>query len=109
MQIIRKHPGQPAEFAQIVDGSLKSLQAEVGGYIQAIPLFEGIILICNEEGKIMGLDDNFPVQFRVTDMICGNAIFVREDGSDFGSVAEGDIEKLCNYLGFWEMGLPTDV
>ena len=109
MKVIRKHPGGPAEFIDI-DGSLESLQKEVDGYIEAVPLFEKIIMICNEDGKWKGLEENFPVQFKGVygDTILGTVLFVREDGGNFGSVAEEDMSKLCSYLGLGEMGFPVD-
>ena len=38
--------------------TLKALQQEVGGYIEVITLPYGAALICNEEGRILGLSDN---------------------------------------------------
>lgn len=47
---------------QEIDGSLKSMQAVVGGYIQAYyPWWEEVAIICNDEGKINGLPLNRPI------------------------------------------------
>ena len=42
-----------------IDSDLKSLQHEVGGYIEAIyPYEDPVALVCNEEGKLEGLPLN---------------------------------------------------
>lgn len=46
-------------YLKQIDGSLKSMQEIVGGQIQAIYPFEDeVALICNEEGKLIGLPIN---------------------------------------------------
>lgn len=57
MKVIRKKPGCAPELIDI-DNTLKSLQTEVSGYIEVITLPYGAALICNEEGRILGLPDN---------------------------------------------------
>lgn len=52
------------------DFSLEELQTIVGGYIECLHLFtDGLLLICNEEGKII----NLPRNERATDLVrkCG--------------------------------------
>ena len=38
-----------------VKNELKALQETVGGYIQTLILAEGVVLICNKEGKRLKL------------------------------------------------------
>ena len=58
MRILLIEPGQPAVEKEI-NGSLQSMQEIVGGTIQAIYPFEGpVALICNDEGKLLGLPPN---------------------------------------------------
>lgn len=57
MKAIRKKPGCAPELVG-VENTLKALQQEVGGYIEVITLPYGAALICNEEGRILGLPDN---------------------------------------------------
>ena len=49
-----------APYEKEIEGGLESMQAVVGGYIQAIYPFEDdeLALICNEEGKLLGLPFN---------------------------------------------------
>lgn len=40
------------------DFTLKELQKYVGGYIQLIPLQDNLVMVINEEGKLLGLPRN---------------------------------------------------
>lgn len=58
MKILLVEPGKEPVLKEI-DGSLKSMQEIVGGTIQAIyPFEEPVALICNDEGKLLGLPLN---------------------------------------------------
>ena len=78
--------------------TLEAMQSMVDGYIQAIyPYEDPVAIICNEEGKLMGLEPNRTVRDpdtnEVTDIICG-AFFVCGLGEeDFCSLTEEQITK----------------
>ena len=60
-----------------IKGDLESMQKIVGGYIEAVYPFddEEIALVCNEEGKLDGLQPNRFILNRntgVCDYICGD-------------------------------------
>lgn len=58
MNVLMVKPGEHPERVEI-ENSLESLQAAVGGYIQAVyPFDDPIALICNEEGKLYHLPTN---------------------------------------------------
>ncbi len=58
MKILLVEPGKEPVLKEI-DGSLKSMQEIVGGTIQALyPFEEPVALICNDEGKLLGLPLN---------------------------------------------------
>ena len=58
MEVLLVEPGKEARIAEI-GSDLKSLQAAVGGYIEAAYFFDDpVALICNEEGKVYGLPYN---------------------------------------------------
>ena len=59
MRVLIVEPGKRARIGEIVS-DLKSMQNAVGGYIEAVYPFEDpdVVLVCNEEGKIMGMDLN---------------------------------------------------
>ena len=53
IRVLRVRPGQAPEQIQIPN-TLSAFQQEVGGWIETVPLGDGAILICNEEGKLTG-------------------------------------------------------
>lgn len=58
MTVLLIEPGKQPRKAEI-DGSLKGMQQMVGGYIQVIfPFDDPVALVCNEEGKLLGLPMN---------------------------------------------------
>ena len=60
-------------FVKEISTDLKSLQAEVGGYIQALyPFEEEVALICNDDGKLKMLPLNRALK---TEGMCGNEIY----------------------------------
>lgn len=63
-----------------LENGLKSRQKIVGGLIEYCYLLDDddVALICNEEGKIIGLPFNREIGH---DVICGNFIIVGDDGS----------------------------
>ena len=68
MRILVVEPGKQPEESEI-DGSLESMQKIVGGLIQAIyPFDDTVALICNDEGKLLGLPWNRVVGY---DIIAG--------------------------------------
>lgn len=93
MTAIIKNPGQPA-FIRQIDNELSALQDLVGGYIQTVYLPHGVIMIVNEEGKLMGLKPNFRLEH---DLIVGTAVFVSADGEEFTGLSE----RQENYI--WRM------
>ena len=62
MKVLVIQPEKAPEEREI-SGSLESMQAVVGGLIQAVyPFEEPVALICNEEGKLLGLPWSLGVQ-----------------------------------------------
>lgn len=57
IQIVKVKPMNNARIAEI-DHTLEAMQELVGGYIEAIPLDDEVCIVCNEEGKLMGLQPN---------------------------------------------------
>ena len=96
MRVIYKEVGKPAVFRE-VENDVKPLQSLVGGYIQAVPFdMDGLLLVCNEEGKMSGLQPNFKYHH---DTVVGNVFFCRAENSDFSDVSDTDLElvnKLIN-------------
>lgn len=57
MKAIIKKPGEKPRVIEI-ENELSALQEAVEGYIQAVPLAADACIICNEEGKLIGLPYN---------------------------------------------------
>ena len=58
IKVVLLEPGKVARMAEI-DGSLKGLQRIVGGMIEAYyPFEEEVCIVCNEEGKVNGMQLN---------------------------------------------------
>ena len=97
MKILIVEPGKHPRTAHI-DGSLKSMQETVGGYIQAIYPFEDeeLALICNEEGKLEGLPLNRALRDEdghVYDIIAGTFLIAGLNEDNFCSLDDAQIEK----------------
>ena len=93
MKIIMKKPGEKPEVIEI-ENKLSALQEAVGGYIQAVPVAEDICVICNEEGKLLGLPYNMRLG---KDTLVGTILVV--------GVAR---EEFCDLSDFWLMTLMGD-
>lgn len=79
MKVVVKKAGKDPEVIEIED-KLEVYQNIVGGYIEVFPFHGSILCVCNEEGKLKGLQPNF--LFR-NDVICGDVIFISASGEDF--------------------------
>ena len=83
-----------------IDGSLAAMQSLVGGLIQAVYPFEDpVALICNDEGKLIGLPQNRPLKHPETgeiyDIVCGSFFLCSApaDSENFESLPDDLIEK----------------
>ncbi len=97
MRILAVEPGRKPE-AREIDGSLKSMQEIVGGFIQAIYLDGAVALICNDEGKLMNLPLNRALKDKdgqIYDIISGTFFLcgAPDDSSNFTSLAQEQIQQ----------------
>lgn len=90
MKVIVKKVSKDPKVIEISD-KLEEYQRIVGGYIEVFPFYEDILCICNEEGKLKGLQPNF--MFR-NDIICGDVIFISASGPDFVGLNDVQIDML---------------
>ena len=79
IRAIVKEPGKEAQEERI-GNDLKSLQKRVGGYIETVTVQEDLVIICNEEGKLLGLPHNCTL---LGEPFCGTILFVGVDGENF--------------------------
>ena len=79
MKVLMVEPGK-SPYETEIEGGLESLQAAVGGVIQAIyPYEDPVALICNDEGKLIGLPLNralYDDDGHMYDIVPGNFLIV---------------------------------
>lgn len=85
MRVLRKKPGMGFEFIDIPN-KLEALQSEVGGYIECVPFDGENVIICNEEGKLMGLDPNITID---GELYVGTILIAGTDGEEFSDYTGG--------------------
>ena len=90
IRVLKIEVGEPPEIKEIPN-ELSCLQYEVGGLIECIYLDDGSIAVCNEEGKLNGMEPNRRLG---ADIICG-PFFICGDTNDgdFASLSEEQIQK----------------
>lgn len=62
MKVIIKRPCDQFGEETTIPNTLKALQEAVGGYIETVTLDNGVVLICNEEGKLRDMPYNFTLR-----------------------------------------------
>jgi hypothetical protein len=91
------------QFEVIDEISLKTLQAKVGGWVQAVDLTETLTLWANEEGKLVGLPVNgfatelWESRFGAgTDIIVGDIVLTggTDDEGETLSLTDNQVEAL---------------
>lgn len=112
MKVLMVEPGKSPYAAEIESG-LKSLQAAVGGDIQAVyPYEDPVALICNEEGKLMGLPLNralFDDDGHIYDIVSGNFLIVGLGEENFTDLSPDLMENMGSSLSTLKnlQGLPA--
>ena len=102
MKVLIVEPLKAPYLAEI-DGSLESMQEIVGGLIQVIyPFIDPVALVCNDEGKLMGLPLNRLLtdgDCRTYDIIAGTFFLCSApaDSDSFESLTEDQINKYAKY------------
>lgn len=90
-------------YVKLIDNTLKSLQHEVDGYIQAIYPFDDVAVICDEESKINNKPLNRSLRDdtgEIYDIISGAFLVVGLAEESFGSLSD---EQLRKYFKRFEM------
>lgn len=96
IKVVLCEPGKKARVTTIMN-NLESLQKMVGGYIEAIYPFEDqVAIVCNEEGKINGLELNRSLRdekHKIYDIIAGPFMIVGLSEDNFASLSKEHQEK----------------
>ena len=84
-------------YEKEIQGTLEEMQAIVGGYIQAVYPFEDpVAVVCNDEGKLMGLPYNRLLKDdtgRPYDVLCGTFFVSGLGEENFTSLPDRLMEK----------------
>ena len=95
LKILLKRFGRDPEV-KIIKNTLRAKQLLVGGLIEVIP-YEKVLLICNEEGKLLDLPPNLIFDY---DYIVGDCFLVGDDyeNADFRSLTDEEIKEYTEKL-----------
>lgn len=94
--VVKKANEREAKIVTVED-TLSTWQGIVGGYIETIGLTDDILIILNEEGKLMDLKPNFvlPCYDGGYETIVGDVAFIGyNDEGDFVSLNDDQLEFL---------------
>ncbi len=88
-----RHP-----YLKTVEHTLENLQAMVGGYIEVYPLAENVAIVCNEEGKMNGMELNRPIYHNgeMVEIIAGT-FFIAGDDISIGEFVSLTDEQIAQY------------
>ena len=101
LSVLKITPGQYPQQVEI-DNNLKALQEAVGGTIAAVyPFADPVAIICNDDGKLMGLSLNRALRDengQMYDAVAGDFLVVGLGEEDFASLTMGDMYTIQKYL-----------
>ncbi|MBR3919629.1 MAG: DUF3846 domain-containing protein [Clostridia bacterium] len=90
LRIVKVEPNKPAYVTEI-ENTLEAEQEAVGGLIELIYNGDGTFIVCNDEGKLTGMEGN-----RILEngsVIAGPFFVVGDTGEDFRSLTDEEVEK----------------
>ena len=106
IKIILCEPGKKARVTTIPN-CLESLQKAVGGYIEAIyPFDDPVAIICNEEGKLNGMEANRALcdsSGQIYDILVGPFFITGLGDEDFASLSKDLQDKYYSMFKYPEM------
>lgn len=97
IQVLIKRPGRDP-YKTWISNTLENLQRTVGGYIEAVTIRRGVVVICDEEGRLKG----YPYNCTISGIsFVGDIIIAGVDDDEISSLCFGNYElrRLCP--GLW--------
>lgn len=90
MKVLAVEPGK-VPYETEIEGGLESLQQAVGGSIEAVyPYEDPVAVICNEEGKLIGLPTNRALKDEdgnIYDILAGKFLIVGLGEENFSDLS----------------------
>lgn len=100
LTVVVKDPGYAPRFVK-VKNELPDLQELVGGYIETVSLYDYLVVICNEEGRLQGMPYNCELQGIG---FVGTIVLAGTFRDEFASVPYDSLEALhSDYPELWEV------
>ena len=79
-----------APYEASIPHELTAMQQTVGGLIEVVRNGDGTLLVCNEEGKLLGMEGNRRIP---GDVLAGPFFVVGDAGETFRSLTEEELER----------------
>lgn len=97
IKVLKVEPDKAPELIEM-ENKLEAMQAIVGGYIEVFPLADDAAIVCNEEGKINGLELNRPIYHNgeMVEIIAGT-FFIAGDDISIGEFVSLTDEQIALY------------
>ena len=89
LRILMVEP-QKAPYEASIPHELTAMQQTVGGLIEVVRNGDGTLLVCNEEGKLLGMEGNRRIP---GDVLAGPFFVVGDAGETFRSLTEEELER----------------
>jgi hypothetical protein len=105
MRVMVVEPGKKP-YEKYINNTLEDISEIVGGYIETYEMDNKTIVILNEEGKINNLEPNRRIPH---DVLVGTFIVVGEEGEDFCSLTDKQIEYVNERFGEIETIDPSEI
>lgn len=83
VRCIIKRPDELVGHVTNISTRLENLQRTVGGYIETVTYCTDLVIICNEEGRLLGLPYNCTIAG--VDFV-GDIIVIGSDGEEFSDL-----------------------
>ena len=89
MRIVYVEPGRPL-FVSEVGRDLLSMQKAVHGPLEVLNNQDGTVLLCNDEGKLIGMEGNRHVG---DDVIAGPFLLIGDNGENLRSLTDAEVDR----------------
>lgn len=105
IKILKIRPMENPEIVSPTDISLKWLQEQVGGHIEAVyPFDDPVAIVCDEEGKLKGKRPNRALNKNghIYDILCGDFLIVSMGDEYFCGLSDEMAIKYAKYYWYRE-------
>ncbi len=89
LRIVYVEPGRPL-FVSEVGRDLLSMQKAVHGPLEVLNNQDGTVLLCNDEGKLIGMEGNRHVG---DDVIAGPFLLIGDNGENLRSLTDAEVDR----------------